>query len=67
MVSDHARALSHLAGMNRAASVFAIVLAGCATDDKAVEPSGTNPPMLWLAMNTASSQMALVGEEPRPY
>jgi hypothetical protein len=50
--------------MNRAACVFAIVLAGCAGDESA---GGTNPPTLWLAMNTGGTQMSLVGEEPHPY
>jgi hypothetical protein len=52
--------------MNRAACVVAIVLAGCASEE-AADPGGTNPPMLWLAMNTAGTQMSLVDVEPHPY
>ncbi|HEY5950210.1 MAG TPA: hypothetical protein VIV40_32165 [Kofleriaceae bacterium] len=51
--------------MNRSAFAIVAVLAGCAGEDSG--PAGTNPPTLWLAMNTADTQMMLVGEEPHAY
>jgi hypothetical protein len=51
--------------MKRAACLL-VVLAACAGED-AANRGGTNPPTLWLAMNTGQTTMQLVADEPRPY
>ncbi len=51
--------------MKRAACLL-VILVGCSSEEPA-GGGGTNPPTLWLAMNTGQTEMLLVGEEPHPY